>query len=224
MLCSAVEKPNRLNALHYNTCATGDLFAFFFTASHLSVCSDKTECYQRLIRCFYRTRSTAASWEHSHVKCIATVVYGKIIDSVKRPIRCRVNELLRRFNVVSLLLLWLSIFEKMETSRFSVIYQLSSLLQLKKEILLFVAFFQLSHQSTALWVFYVCVVEACQLTECTVHNHNRCWSVLTPPEHTPHSDVESSPWRKLIVAIGTTSAAATSVRLIRSSRPRTSLA
>jgi hypothetical protein len=79
---------------HYKTCATGELFGFF-TVSSLSVGSDNTECHQRPVRCFYRTRPTAVSWEHSHIKCIATVVYGKITDSTKRTIRCCVNEALR---------------------------------------------------------------------------------------------------------------------------------
>jgi hypothetical protein len=79
--------------VYYNTRANCELFGVF-TVSSFSVCSDKTECHQRSVRCFYRTRSTAVQWEHSHVKCIATMVYDKITDSANNRVGVVVNEVL----------------------------------------------------------------------------------------------------------------------------------
>jgi hypothetical protein len=92
---------------------------------------------------------------------------------------------------MSLLLLWLSNFIKWK--QFDFTCQLISLFStLRTKILPFVEMFNRHFRVLILEYFSVRLVGTCQRTKCTVQYiiTTAVRSVLPPPEHTPHSDID----------------------------------
>jgi hypothetical protein len=69
-------KTESSESVHYNTCPTGELFGFFYHIVSFGL------QWQNRMSSATGSVLLPHTGEHSQIKCIPTVVYGKITDSV----------------------------------------------------------------------------------------------------------------------------------------------